>query len=182
MIASAILHGATALLVLHVHTMADPAPDPIEIDLVDAPPLRVPQDLDLGISGAENEAIPVHAEVAHVTRAALAVAKESAIVALSGDGDSPKSAELGPGWTNDARICEDQDCVLEALNRCLAGDGDGCVEVGQYYEIRRSDPFSAIKWYVKGCGLESHAGCDANDRVHGVMPLGWAHRRMLSPT
>src|SRR5665213_2784641 len=36
MIASAIVHGGIALLVLHVHTTTDPAPDPIEIDLVDA--------------------------------------------------------------------------------------------------------------------------------------------------
>ena len=61
------------LLVLHVHTMADPTPDPIEIDLVDAPPLRIPKDLSLGISGPENRSMPEHVAFTHATRAAVAV-------------------------------------------------------------------------------------------------------------
>ena len=77
--------------------------------------------------------------------------------------------------------CDGVDCVFEALERCRQGDGDGCVGVGKYYELGRGDPFSAIKWYVKGCGLKSRAACDANDRVAAAMPLGWDHHPFYAP-
>jgi TPR repeat protein len=60
--------------------------------------------------------------------------------------------------------------VLESLDRCIDGDGDGCVAVGEYYERGRRDAFSAIKWYAKGCGLASEAACTALERVKDASP------------
>jgi hypothetical protein len=68
-------------------------------------------------------------------------------------------------------ICTDErGCDTTDLQRCLAHDGDGCANVGRYYEVDRADPFSAITWYRKGCELSNGPACNALDRVKGARP------------
>ena len=183
-LASAVVHGGIALLLLHANATGQRDAEPVEIDLLETPPTppTSPHELDLGLSGAPKASTRIGASTSHVAIALLTTPKNDAPPAPSSDGSSAVSPEIAPETATSVRLCDAEDCVLEALNRCLAGDGEGCVDVGQYYERARADPFSAIKWYVKGCGLASRTACLANDRIQGAMPVGWSHHAFLSPT
>ncbi len=44
------------------------------------------------------------------------------------------------------------------IDRCIAGDGDGCASIGDEYK-NGCDAFSSIKWYRRGCRLGSSEAC-----------------------
>jgi hypothetical protein len=179
-IASVIVHGGIALLVLHASAPPKAAQPPIDIELLDAP-APPPRDLDLGVAAVANASTRNVAPTARVPSAAPIVEKTGTFAIAPNDHSIPDTTNTPGESVNAAQLCAGNDCVLEDLNRCLAGDGEGCVGVGAYYEQRRDDPFSAIKWYVKGCGLASHAACDANERVKNARPAGWTHRPFYGP-
>lgn len=183
-IASAIVHAGIALLFLRASSQPKPIVDTVEIDLVATPPPpppEPPRELDLGVAATAKASTRNVAATSHLASIAVITEKSSALLSLPDESAIPNQAEQSAESASGAHLCEGNDCVLEALNRCLAGDGDGCTDVGGYYEQRRGDPFSAIKWYVKGCGLESRSACAANDRVKHVMPAGWAHHPFYGP-
>ena len=184
-LASAIVHAGIALLFFRATSIPDPVLETQEIDLVETPPLPPPpppRELDLGVTATEHATTRNVAAATHLASAVMLTEKTNASPMLPDTNESSNDPAQAAESASGAHLCEGDDCVLEALNRCLAGDGEGCTEVGLYYEERRRDPFSAIKWYVKGCGLASRAACDANDRVHNAMPAGWAHHDFIAPS
>jgi len=44
------------------------------------------------------------------------------------------------------------------LDKCVAGDGDGCTGIGDHYRAG-CDAYSSIKWYLRGCRLGSSGAC-----------------------
>jgi hypothetical protein len=183
-IASVIVHTGIALLFLRASLPPKPIVDTVEIDLVATPPPPPPEplrELDLGVAATAKASTRNVAATSHLASVAVITEKSGASVSSPNENAIPNATEQSAESASGAHLCEGNDCVLEALNRCLAGDGDGCTEVGGYYEQRRGDPFSAIKWYVKGCDLESRSSCAANDRVKNAMPVGWAHHPFFAP-
>jgi hypothetical protein len=169
------------LAILRVHHPAPQVDPPLEVDVVIEPPPPLPdppptRDVDWGVRNAKHaDAVPTrtHDSVTHDVQGE-AIRDENA----------PKPIDAQPivTSTNDEHECESGDCVLESLERCRLGDGDACVGVGLYYERGRGDPFSAIKWYVRGCTLSSPTACAASDRVSHAMPLGWDHHPLYLPS
>jgi hypothetical protein len=183
-IASALVHAGIAFLVLRVSAPPKSGEDAFDVDVfeIPAPPPPLPaRDLDIGVAATTT---PSTRNVAAKSRLATtaAITDETGSFPIAAEEHTISDApDTSTESVNGAQLCDGNDCVLEALNRCLAGDGTGCTEVGLYYEQRRHDPFSAIKWYVKGCGLASSAACDASDRVQNAMPVGWAHHPSYAP-
>jgi hypothetical protein len=180
-IASVLVHGGIALLVLHATATPKPEERVVDIELLEMPPPPPPRELDIGVAASVNASTRNVAATAKIPSAAPIIEKTGLFTIAPNDHAIPDPIETTGESVNGAQLCEGDDCVLEALNRCLAGDGEGCVGVGAYYEQRRGDPFSAIKWYVKGCGLASRTACDANDRVKNVTPVGWARHPFHGP-
>ena len=56
-----------------------------------------------------------------------------------------------------------------SLDDCLAGDGEGCAEIGDEYE-NACDAFSSIKWYRRGCRLGNTLACASLVRLHEPVP------------
>ncbi len=56
------------------------------------------------------------------------------------------------------------------IDRCIAGDGDGCTGIGDEYETGACDGFSSIKWYRRGCRLGSASSCAALVRLGEPVP------------
>ncbi|HEY1960480.1 MAG TPA: hypothetical protein VGH28_32945 [Polyangiaceae bacterium] len=50
--------------------------------------------------------------------------------------------------------------VFEALDKCIDGDGDGCLVVGEDY-VGACDSYASLKWYERGCALGSARSCHA---------------------
>ena len=71
-------------------------------------------------------------------------------------------ASLGMAMPPAAPICKAQWApdVFDSLDRCIAGDGDGCAGVGKDYE-GACDAYASLKWYERGCALGSARACRA---------------------
>jgi hypothetical protein len=167
---SLVVHAAIAVASLFVRARAHlrEEPPPMLVDVViEAPTVEPPappapaasHDVKIGVA-------------ANATRHARAKIEEGE----AGD-PSKEVAEKQPIASGAPTCAEDEDCTLFDLNRCLSGDGAGCIGVGRYYERGRGDPFSAIKWYVKGCELGARASCEDYGRVSGSKPQHWDELR-----
>jgi hypothetical protein len=52
----------------------------------------------------------------------------------------------------------------EQLDRCIAGDGDGCLAIGDEY-VGGCDAYSSIKWFRRGCSRDA---CSSLAKVDGT--------------
>lgn len=178
-------HVLVGLLVLRARAEAPAVERPLEIDIaVDPAPSPPPlHELALGSSGAGKLPERTIERSRPAPAAAIVVADHSTVAAPATTEDSaPAGVDEVSVHAQGSEPCDGADCIFEDLERCRSGDGDGCVGVGLYYEQRRNDPFSAIKWYLRGCGLSSRAACEANRRVADAMPLGWDHHPIYAPS
>jgi len=141
-------------------------------------PVAPPRHGDLGAQRSPGAAPrPAAARGAASQAAALAVEHASEPSAAAAIAVVPAATPEAHRQERSERVsseaCEGDDCVLESLDRCIAGNAEGCLGVGEYYERGRRDPFSALKWYAKGCDLGKDAACAALARVKDTRPLGW---------
>jgi hypothetical protein len=91
--------------------------------------------------------------------------------------DSTSSPTFGAGTGSRLEaVTEESACtphwgnVHGDLDRCIAGDGEGCVGIGDEYR-KGCDAFSSIKWYLRGCRLGNGAACSALSAIGEVASL-----------